>query len=175
MAKFVDADGRPWSVRETVGAIKDVRDEIDVDLADIRGETLDRIAEDPVLLVDVLWLLCQEQAKGKEVSAKQFGESLVGDAIDAAAAALVEAICDFFPSRRRTLLRKVTEKTAEVREKADRLAMAKIADPELERKLTEAMQARMEAELERALTRFALRTNSPESSESNPTARPSVN
>ena len=99
MSKFTDAKGRDWTVAITTGAIKTVRQRLDVDLVDLNQSTMERLADDFVLLVDVLWVLCEQQAANKQppVDAEDFGESLVGDPIEAACSALTEAIADFFP------------------------------------------------------------------------------
>ena len=159
MSKFTDSQGRAWVLVVNVGAIKATREALDLDLADASPSTIDRLAEDFCLLVDVLWVLCKKQADALGVNSEQFGESLVGDPIDEAASALIKAIVDFFPGQRKLLLRKATEKATEVRSKAEALALAKLDDPELMAQVTEAMEARMNADIEATLTRL----NSPTS------------
>jgi hypothetical protein len=163
MAKFTDSEGRPWPLRITVETVKVVRAELGIDLADLSGKTLERLADDTCLLVDVLWVLCRATAKERSVSDRQFGEALVGDPIDQATEALLEAILDFFPSRKRALLRAVADKAETARARAQDLATQKLADPELDRAMTEAMTARMEAEMQAALTRLRQPATSPAS------------
>ncbi|HEX5442603.1 MAG TPA: hypothetical protein VFW87_02185, partial [Pirellulales bacterium] len=67
---------------------------------------------------DVLYVLCKEDADAKQVSDEDFGRALGGDAIQAAAEALVEELIDFFPDERsRQALRKVVGAGREVRAK----------------------------------------------------------
>lgn len=159
MTKFADAKQREWTLEVTTGVIKRVRADLKIDLADPSQATMDRLADDPVLLVDLLWLMCADQAKGRDVSAEDFGRALVGDPIEVAVSALLEAIVDFFPGRRRLLLREANAKALSVREKATDLALAKLNDPALEARFQEAMQTRLEAEVEAALTRLSSPTS----------------
>ena len=80
MKTFTDNTGRTWTLSVTVGTIKRVRALCGVDLANIitmeSGKTpnvglLERLAADPVLLVDVLFAVCKPEAdtKGITVSA----------------------------------------------------------------------------------------------------------
>lgn len=162
MSTFTDAKDRQWTIAVTVGDIKRVRNEAKIDLGDPTPETMERLATDPVLLVDVLWSLCSVQAKERGVSDEEFGRALVGDPIDAATEALIEAVVDFFPGQRRSLLRRANAKAATVRQKAYDLALAKLDDPTLEQQVEKAMQARMDADVQKALTRLNGPTNSPD-------------
>lgn len=159
MAKFTDNQDRPWVLRITTGAIQKIRHHLDIDLADLTGK-VEKQLEDEVTLVNVLWLLVEDEAKSRGVSDVQFGEALVGDAIDAATLALLEAKVDFFPSRKRAILREVAAKTAAVREKADALVMAKLNDPTLQEEMAKAMESRLNAEVQAALTRLRSATSS---------------
>jgi hypothetical protein len=163
---FTDNQNRPWTLRIDVGAIKAVRSRLGIDLADLSGKVEEQLDADPALLVDVLWVLIEQDAKGRNVSDVDFGQSMVGDPIDAATAALLEAKVDFFPSRRREILKRIAEKTAHVRKKADALAMAQLEDQGLEDQIVDAMKTRLTAELEDALNRLRSATSSPGGPES---------
>jgi hypothetical protein len=171
MAQFLDAAGRKWTLTVTAGTIKTVRSEAGIDLADHTGATLDRLANDPVLLVDTLWLLVRDQARGRDLTDRDFGEGLVGDAIDAASAALEEAICDFFPQARRLILRRLADTAARVRRRTADLAIARLADPTMEDRITSAIEAQMNRAIDR-LTPLPSAGASPESSGSTPTPEP---
>ncbi len=164
MAKFKDAKDREWIVDVTVGIIKKVRKALDIDLADPSGADVNHMIDDPVLLVDTLWLLCEDQAKEKEITDEDFGRGLVGDPIELATTALLDAVADFFPGSKRSLLRKATEKMTAIRRKAEAIAIKKINDPQIEAKLEAAMEARIETELNAILTRLNGPTNLPDKS-----------
>ena len=165
MAVFRDAKGRDWTVTVDTTTVKPVREALQVDLLDTTGRTLERLADDPSLLVDVLWVLCRDEAKERGVSDVQFGQALVGDSIDAATNALMEAVTDFFPSRKRDVLRRASAMAERVRQKGTELAMSKIENPDLEAKLLATMEAEMDEKLRTLLSRFDVATPTPESAE----------
>jgi len=111
MKTFTDNSGRVWSVTINVGAVKRVRDACGINLLDAVGGTLiQQLIDDPVLLADIVYCLVKDQADAAGITDEQFGRCLAGDAIDAATAAVLEELVDFFPLRRRTVLRKALEK-----------------------------------------------------------------
>jgi len=125
--RFTDTDNRPWTIELNVHAVKRVRDLLGVDLLDLGGSDGDkpedqlvfRLIADPVLLVDVLYVVCQEQASAASVDDAAFGRAMAGDAIDAATRALLEELADFTPSPRdRARARKVIAATWELIDRA---------------------------------------------------------
>jgi hypothetical protein len=110
----------------------DAKGEVKVDL-------IDRIANDPCLLVDILCVLTEKQAASLGVSDIQFGECLAGDAIEDATKAFLHELVDFFPGAKRlvlqkavTLARKYTLEMTSALEKA-------LSDPELEKRVAQSM------------------------------------
>jgi hypothetical protein len=137
---FVDNAGRTWTVAINVAAIKAVRAALSVDLMETaEGKLLDRLAGDPVLLCDTLYVLCRAEAEAQKVTDEDFGRSLGGDAIDRAAKAFLEELVDFFPSARRHLLAKVLEKMRALEAKVIAAVEARIDDPELEKTILDGL------------------------------------
>ncbi|MBM4019872.1 MAG: hypothetical protein FJ288_16380 [Planctomycetes bacterium] len=102
MKTFTDSQGRTWSLVVNVSAVKRVRGLLDVDLLDVAGgDLLSRLADDPCLLVDVLFALCKPEADARAVTDEEFGRGMVGGVLDEAAAALMKELLDFFPSAQR--------------------------------------------------------------------------
>lgn len=158
------AGGKEWKVTLDAPTIREVRSECKVDFGKLDGSVFNQLDQDPVLLVDVLWVVCRSQSNG--MTDRQFGELLVGDAIGDATKALTDAWLDFFPAGKRLLLHSLSDKQAALTEKATALAMAKIDDPNLETRLLAGMEAKMTRELNDLLTRLNGAMNSPESSAS---------
>ena len=72
MKTFTDSKGRIWEVELNIRQMKRVRDTLGIDLVNVISankdgsvstDTLERVANDPILLVDILWVLCEGQAK----------------------------------------------------------------------------------------------------------------
>ncbi|MBR3822521.1 MAG: hypothetical protein IKJ37_12990 [Kiritimatiellae bacterium] len=145
---FTDNKGRKWDIVLNVNQMKRVRAVLGIDLVnvitlDAKGEVkvdlIDRIANDPCLLVDILCVLTEKQAASLGVSDVQFGESLAGDAIEEATKAFLDELVDFFPGAKRlflqkavTLARKYTLEMTSALEKA-------LSDPELEKRVAQSM------------------------------------
>lgn len=121
MAVFADANGRKWDVDIDVNQIGIVRKRCDVNIAIFTGNEfaeLSRVVSDPVLLCDVLFVLCEEQAKASGVTDVQFGKAMRGDAIVHGADALYEAFANFSPSRARQPLLDLAQKGREIQNAA---------------------------------------------------------
>lgn len=124
MRQFKDENGKPWTLTVNVGTVKRVKGLAKVDLLDLKdGNLFTELSSDPVKLGDVLWVLCEEEAKASNVSELQFAAALAGDALEAATNALLEEIVDFFPRPQREVLRKALAKGREVQEKQLAAAM----------------------------------------------------
>jgi len=168
MRTFNDNAGRTWSLTLSVWTVKKVRDLLGVDLLDLGGESatgssdkkpglLFRLIADPVLLVDVLYVVFKDQADSAGITDEQFGRAMGGDAIDAATKAFLEELADFTPSPRdRARARKVIATTWAMIDKAQ-----DVLDARAEKDLPAAVEA-----LTRTLgSSFG---SSPDSSESTP-------
>ena len=102
MRAFTDCHGRKWNVPIHAASLGQVREVLGVDLLEVfTGNLAGRLAEDVVLLVNILYVVCSVQADARGVSDVEFGESLGGDAIDEATVALLDALIDFLPAKKR--------------------------------------------------------------------------
>lgn len=162
MPSFKDANGREWLVKIDAPTIADVRKELSIDLARLDERTFAALIDDPCLLVDVLWMVCRAQANGS--TDRQFGEAICGDALDAATKALLDGVADFFPARKRLLLRSLGEKNAALMDKMMGAMEAKINDPAWAAEIEAAMLAGIEEKMQ-----LRSPTNARESSGSAPT------
>ena len=163
MKTFTDSKGRSWEVELNIRQMKRVRDTLGIDLVNVISaskdgtvstDTLERVANDPILLVDILWVLCEGQAKPAGVTDDDFGSSLAGDSIEEATRAVLDELVDFFPGARRLYLRKAVDLARKYeRESADVLKKV-LESPEFE---------------DRLKTSLKPPTASPESAESSPT------
>ena len=142
MKTFIDNAGRTWTVSVTVAAVKRVKDLLGVNLMDaIEGKLLERLANDPVLLCDVVYVICKSEADAAKVSDEDFGRAMAGDALDRATVAFMEDLVSFFPAGRRRLLAKAMEKLKALEQRVLEAAEARLDSGEAER-LIEAELAR---------------------------------
>ena len=118
MRAFHDNAGRNWTVTLNVATLKRIRALTAIDLINIISldehrkpnvELLERLSEDPILLVDVLYAACKPEADAQNVTDEQFGAAMAGDAIEHATNALLEELVSFFPDPKRKVLQKILD------------------------------------------------------------------
>ncbi len=127
MHTFTDTENRQWEIAINVTAIKRVKGTLELDLLKaVEGDLFVRLANDPCLLCDLLFVLCQEQAKEQGVTDEQFGAALGGDALDAATTALLEELVDFFPKGKRGALKKILDKVKQLEARATEFIHEKV-------------------------------------------------
>jgi len=170
--KFTDLDGSEWVVEITTPDAKRVRKDAGVNLLDLDGDTFTKLLQDPETLVDVLWVLLLPQITERKLDENAFAKRLRGDAIDTAAAALLEAVCDFFPKRRREALRAALRKANELLDQAASHSTTLIGSDRMTQ-LGAAVMAKMDRDLDEAIEKLMPgkpSTNGPATSELIPTA-----
>ena len=142
MHVFKDSKGRSWEVVLDVRQVRRVRAALGIDLANVIALSkdgavdvgvVDRIANDPCLLADVLWVLVEGQAKEDGVTDEAFGASLAGDSIEEAARAFLDELVDFFPGAKRLFLKKAVELSRKFAGETEAVLKEALESPELER------------------------------------------
>ena len=126
MASFKDKHGREWTIVIDPWGIKQVLARTGFHLGKLFENKMAKYMElgsDPVLLVDVIFVLCSEQAEKAKVTDEQFGRSLDGDTFEAMVAAFEEAVSDFCPSHLRRIMKATRAKVAAGMEKTETEAM----------------------------------------------------
>ena len=136
MIEFRDDEGRPWRLALTVAAAMRVRDMVSVDVdaldddgkptgkkksvpfdvADVSaiGQTFQVLRSQFVKVGETLYAILCAQIEEKGLSRDQFLESLRGDSLDAARAAIESELADFFPQRLRRMTRLISAKLESV-------------------------------------------------------------
>jgi hypothetical protein len=148
MKSFTDNQGRAWTLVVNVATIKRVRALCAVDLNAIieveegKPETrlLERLSTDPVLLVDVLYAICQPECERRQVTDEDFGAAMTGDVIEAATSALLDEIIDFFPDAKRQALQKILAATRRFAAMTRQRLLETLADQDFEDKLVSELE-----------------------------------
>ena len=150
MQNFKDRDGREWQVVLNVFQMKRVRAALGVDLINVieldkdgqvRVDMIDRIANDPCLLVDILWVLVEAEAKEQGVSDVDFGSSLAGAAIEEATKAFLDELVDFFPGAKRLFLAKAVDLARKFDGEMTEVLAKALEDPAFETRIRESMNS----------------------------------
>ena len=144
MHTFNDNTGRVWNLSINVDSIRRVRSTLDIDLLQaVEGKLIERLAGDPILLCDVIYVLCSDEADQRSVSDEDFGRAMAGDAIDRATTSLLEELVAFFPANRRGLLSKALAKFRDLESKAIALVDRQLEDPLLESRMMKQLEKRL--------------------------------
>ena len=145
MYLFKDNDARAWTVKITVATVKKIRAQMNgLDITKIpeiengKMELLNRLTDDVVFLVDLLYLICEDQVRERDMTPEQFGASLAGDSIEDATAALLDELIDFFPGAKRKALRKMVDATKKSMQKIKAEVEMILENPEELEKAAEA-------------------------------------
>lgn len=132
MPQFTDTKSRVWHLELSIGLALAIRTRLKVDFLNLLdGKSLEAIQSDETL-VNVLWLICVEQAKSASVDEIEFAMGLGGDVLGLSSDALLEALVLFTRPATRPAIAKVLEKAKEVHRRKVQLALAKIDSPEME-------------------------------------------
>jgi peptide subunit release factor RF-3 len=137
--------GREYIVEVNVTQLRRVKSKLGVDLLELlRGDLLAKLWDDPVLLCDVVYVLCQDQAEKAGISDEQFGCGMKGDAIDRARSALLDELISFCPSpaQRQNLSRAIKAIEATLA-KAQQRVKATLDSGAMERALDKALDQSM--------------------------------
>lgn len=136
MKTFKDNADRTWAVTINVDAIKRVRSLLDIDLMQaVEGKLIERLIGDPVLLCDIIYCVCKEDADAKGITDEEFGRAMAGDAIELATTAMLEELVDFFPQGKRQLLTKALAKLETLQETMLTVVSERLDSPELDAEL----------------------------------------
>ncbi|VTS03830.1 Uncharacterized protein OS=Isosphaera pallida (strain ATCC 43644 / DSM 9630 / IS1B) GN=Isop_2427 PE=4 SV=1 [Gemmata massiliana] len=134
MRSFKDGAGRTWDVSIDAWLIKQVESRTGFKIGTLLDNNMvgfEELVKSPVLFVDVLFVLCGDQAAKFPVTEEQFFRGLTGDALEAAYEAFREAFISFCPSHQRKILRAVTEKAKSAQDLATERVLQKIESLDL--------------------------------------------
>lgn len=148
MKTFADSQGQTWELSINSFAIKRIRDLLSIDLLEVaidRGALLTRLGDDPVLLVDLLYVLCRAQCEARQMTDEQFAAAIVGDGLYRAERAFLEELVGFFPPGKRAVLDAALAKLRQFISAAEERTLEKLADPELDRAVAERIAAAMQS------------------------------
>ena len=142
MKTFVDNMGKTWTVTVNVGTIKRVKDLLGINLVQaITGDLIEKVENDICLFVDILYVVCKQQAQANNISDEKFGELLGGDSLEKATEAFLEQLIDFFPEAKRKLYRKAWSKTKQAQVLAVQKLEKKLQAMDLEQMLNNKLKS----------------------------------
>lgn len=121
MAIFKDLENREWMLNVTVRTLKEVKKRVKdgqgkpVDLMDLLfGNLAFTLVSDTALFSEILWVLCESQAKSQGISHDTFDAQLYDETLEEAWRAFEEALLDFFPPKEKMPFQNILQRVREI-------------------------------------------------------------
>ena len=173
--KFSDNAGRSWEPEVNVVTIGRVRDRLKINLLELLlpSSTLGERLSDPCLLVDVLYLLCKDQADALDVGDVEFGKAQTMDGIEEGWSAVLEGLVLFSPRGLRPAHQKVLEKARRYQAAAAAKMLTLVESPGFDAMLERQCELLLSPPMTSPSESTGDASSLPASSESSPAATPS--
>jgi hypothetical protein len=175
MARFADKEGRSWEPEVDVVTIGRVRAALKINLLELLlpNTTLPEQLNDPCLIVDVLYLLCRDEADRLGMDSDAFGRAMTPDGIEDGWDAVLEGLVLFSPRGLRAAHQKVLEKAKRFQATAAERLRTAIESPEFEAMLDREIDRRLNPPATWPNESTGGASSSPASSASRPDETPS--
>lgn len=138
MQKFKDNTGREWAIELNGWAMKRIHERLGI--ACRNPQAVFESVDDLPLFCDILYVLCEAQAKERGVSDEDFGKSLGGDAIDEAVEAFISEAIPFFPKNAREPAKKLFATTQDYKTRAAKNVAEKMTGTALKKLVTTSLK-----------------------------------
>ena len=129
MRTFQDCEGREWKLSVNLGSARRVKEQYGIDLLGFDERLIGRLSSEMVLMADVVFLLIEQQAKGRDIDREAFFDALDGTALESAKDALIDATVDYLPAGRQEKVRKALAKIKELDDRLIAEAEKRLNDP----------------------------------------------
>ena len=161
MGSFKDNEGRSWVIDVNGTSFRDVKNRLGVNLMEVLDfeteedkkkrekeggkpppQLLDRLMDDPELLVNILYVLCidQCQERGLDPEGRDFGKALGGNCLEQATEVFLRALGDFFPPRKRRIFIPLMEKGMRIQEGISKKIAKMIEGPEIDAEISKTLK-----------------------------------
>jgi hypothetical protein len=143
--KFTDAKGREWRIELTYGVLQQVKEDLGIDLLDVQsgGAKSQGLGFDLTAFINLLFVVCEDQAKEANLSDVDFGRSLGGSALKEAFDAFQAEYVDFFqfsPATQQILTTSLGT-AKEATEALTAMALEEISSPETKAAMQEKLES----------------------------------
>lgn len=148
MEKIKLLSGKTVDLSISAGSIELVKNQLKVSLVDL-GSTgvIEKMMDDPLLLCNIIYLLCKRSCEEQKISAEDFAYGMEGEQIEAATKAFIEELINFLPPSKKTLLRQSLKMQETLNQKMVESSMAKM----------ESLMGKMETMVDRELDKTMLK------------------
>ena len=139
MPSFKDKTEREWNVQLDAPLVEEVEEKHGILLTNLENDPLVMLRNDPMKLVAVIYILCQEKIEELGLTPKQFAKQLPSPS-DPMLHAIRDAIVDFFPAGHASSVREVLTELENVEAKTTEVLIREMKEnsftPEIAQRLT---------------------------------------
>ena len=157
MAQFTDRSGQQWQVILDPVLADEIKQAHGIEVTNLEKDPMLRLRTDPMMLVAVIAILCQDQIQQRSLTPQQFAK-LLPFPPDEMLTAVEAAIVNFFPTGRHSHVREVLASYTAMSAKTDELTTAKMSAVIQDPATSRALSNMADAEIAKAMKKL---TDSP--------------
>jgi hypothetical protein len=150
MAQFTDKEGQVWNVNLDPVLADEIKQAHGIEIVNLEKDPMLTLRTDPMKLVAVIHILCQDQIQSMSLSPQQFAKRLPFPP-DQMLSAIEAAIVGFFPTGRHSHVQEVLTSYASMGSKTDELITAKMASVIMNPATAQMMSNMADAEIAKAM------------------------
>lgn len=150
MPQFTDKKGQVWNVDLDSVLAEEILQKHGIEIVNLNKDPMLKLRSDPLALVAVIHILCQDQIAERNLTPVQFAKCLPVPP-DPMEAAVEEAIVSFFPTGRSSHVREVLASYANMGSKTDELTTVKMRSVMTDPRTMNAISKRADQEIDKAM------------------------
>jgi len=142
MKFFKDANNREWMIKIDNNAIKRIEAITGIEHFIPKLEDpnfFEMFIGDPVMICDTIYAICKPQAEKQNINDEQFGEILVGEPIEHALYAFMEALVEYFPPKKARVHAEKWRRACQIVETGLEKQYQALVSPDLEDQINQAL------------------------------------
>ena len=150
MSSFKDKTGQEWTVSLDPVIADEIKQKHQIEIVNLEKDPMLKLRVDPMNLVAVMYLICQEQIQARSLTPEKFAK-LLPFPPDSMLTAIEEAIVNFFPTGRHSHVQEVLASYANMGQKTDALTTAKMRSVMDNPQTMKLLSAKADREIETAI------------------------
>lgn len=155
---FTDKKNRKWTLQLDPILIEEIQNLHGVNLVDLKKDPLVSLRSDPMKLVAVIALICNEAREQQNIDERDFGRSMPFPS-DPMVEALKGAIVDFFPTGQALHVCEVLAAMEEMAQKSDSLMLEQAREMVTSPSLATSLSSKAKSELEKLVAEICSPTS----------------
>ncbi|MEL7266716.1 MAG: hypothetical protein AAFP69_18175 [Planctomycetota bacterium] len=106
MPQFTDTKARRWDIQMNITVARRIKDDTEINVLEWidNPESFAECCNDVFIMSAILYSAVSPDANAKDIEPEDFGSAIDGETYDAATVALIQAIINFSPAAKRSIL-----------------------------------------------------------------------